>query len=77
MIKMANRRTTIFTYQDDVKVENKDVNNRIVKSKQCCLTCGGNKRIQWIERQDGKKVVKDACLYCISRVHTYLNEVDH
>jgi hypothetical protein len=70
---MANRRTTIFTYQDDVKVENKDVNNRIVKSKQCCLTCGKNSRIQWIERQDGKKVIKEACLYCICRVHTAAN----
>jgi hypothetical protein len=73
---MANRRTTIFTYQDEV-VEEKEVNNRVVLSKQCCLTCGGNKRIQWVERQDGKKVIKEACLYCITKHHTYANEIDH
>jgi hypothetical protein len=69
---MANRRTTIFTFQDDV-VEEKDINNRVVKSKQCCLTCGKNTRIQWIEKQNGKKVVKEACLYCICRIHTAAN----
>lgn len=73
---MANRRTTIFTYQDDV-VEERDINNRVVRSKQCCLTCGGNKRLQWTERQDGKKVIKEACLYCITKIHTPYNEADH
>lgn len=51
--------------------------NRVVKSKECCLTCGGNKRIQWIEKVDGKKVIKEACLFCITKNHTFANRSDH
>jgi len=51
--------------------------NRVVRSKECCLTCGGNKRLQWIEKVDGKKVIKEACLYCITKDHTEANRRDH
>jgi hypothetical protein len=51
--------------------------NRVVKSKECCLTCGGNKRLQWIERVDGKRVVKEACLFCITKIHTAANRRSH
>lgn len=50
---------------------------RVVRAKQCCLTCGGNKRLQWIERVDGKKLIKEACLYCITKIHTEANRRDH
>jgi hypothetical protein len=73
---MENKHTTIFAFQEDVKSE-KELNNKIVRSKECCLTCGGNKRIQWLERVDGKLKVKEACLYCVTKVHTYYNEIDH
>ena len=73
---MENRRTTIFAFQDNIK-EDKELNNKIIKSKNCCLTCGGNKRIQWLIRVDGKVKVKEACLYCVTKVHTYYNEVEH
>jgi len=71
---MAIKRTTFaFEYEEEVK----EVNNKIVISKECCLTCGGNKRIQWIEKVDGKRKVKEACLYCRTKTHTNSNEVDH
>ena len=73
---METHRTSVFAFQDGIKEETK-LNNKIVLSKQCCLTCGGNKRIQWLERQDGKQIVKEACLYCVTKHHTYYNEVDH
>ena len=73
---MENKRTTIFAFQDNVK-EEKQLNNKIVQSKNCCLTCGGNKRIQWLERVDGKLKVKEACLYCVTKIHTFYNEREH
>lgn len=50
---------------------------RVIIAKQCCLTCGGNKHLQWIERVDGKKEIKEACLYCITRIHTAANRREH
>lgn len=50
---------------------------RVIHAPQCCLTCGGNKHIQWIERVDGKKVVKEACLFCITKIHTAANRREH
>lgn len=73
---MTTKHTTIFTFQEDIK-EEKNLNNKVVISKECCLTCGGNKRLQWLERIDGKLKVKEACLYCLTKVHTYYNEVNH
>jgi hypothetical protein len=64
--------STIFAFQEDVKVE-KVLNNKIVRSKECCLTCGKNSRIQFLEKVDGKQKIKEACLYCICRVHTASN----
>ena len=73
---MEKRRMTTFAFQEEEE-EVKDADNRIVHSKNCCLTCGGNKRIQWTEKVDGKKVIKEACIYCLTKNHTHSNEVDH
>jgi hypothetical protein len=43
----------------------------------CCLTCGGIKRMEWIVKVDGKKEVKRACLYCLCKIHTAQNRLDH
>lgn len=68
--------STIFAFQEDVK-EDKQLNNKVVRSKECCLTCGGNKRIQFLEKVDGKLKIKEACLFCIVRTTTAANRIDH
>jgi len=64
---------------DNDKATNQKENNtvKVVRSSTCCLTCGGTKRIQWLEKVDGTKVLKEACLYCLTKVHTKANEEDH
>lgn len=49
----------------------------VVRSEEVCLTCGGYKRLQWVERVDGTRTIKEACLYCLTNVHTKANERDH
>jgi hypothetical protein len=56
---------------------NKFSGNQVVRSSECCLTCGGNKRLQWLEHIDGRRVIKEVCLYCLTRCHTKRNEEDH
>jgi cytochrome c5 len=38
----------------------------VTKADEVCLTCGGFKRLQWMEKVDGNKVIKEVCLYCIT-----------
>jgi len=45
----------------------------VVIAEEPCLTCGHYKRMRWVERVDGKKVLKEACLFCITKVHTAAN----
>ena len=92
MEKKENHKISTFEIQleerDEHDGNHKDILNsvRVIKSKECCLTCGGYKRIEWIERVDGKKVTKQACLFCVSKTTnfgrkfkyvTYANRVDH
>lgn len=46
---------------------------RVVIAEEICLTCGHRKRMQWVERVDGKRVLKEACLFCITKLHTKAN----
>lgn len=46
---------------------------RVVIASEACLTCGHYKRMQWVERIDGKRVLKEACLFCITKIHTAAN----
>jgi len=46
---------------------------RIVIAEEPCLTCGHYKRMQWLERVDGKKVVPEVCLFCVTKIHTKVN----
>lgn len=46
---------------------------RVVIASEPCLTCGHYKRMQWVERVDGKKVVKEVCLFCVTKHHTAAN----
>lgn len=47
----------------------------IVISDEPCLTCGHKKRIQYIERTDGKREVVRECIYCLCSVHTLANRL--
>lgn len=72
---MENKILTTTFQLKDKKLE--QIDNRIVISNECCLTCGGNKRLQWLEKIDGRKVVKEVCLFCSTRTHTARNREDH
>jgi hypothetical protein len=37
----------------------------VTHDKHCCLTCGHNSRIVWIELDGNIKVSKKACLFCL------------
>jgi hypothetical protein len=49
----------------------------IVRSPEICLTCGGTKRLKWTEKVDGRKVEKQVCLFCVTKIHTAANRRDH
>lgn len=38
-----------------------------------CLTCGHKKRLQHVERTDGKQEIIRECLYCLVNIHTSAN----
>jgi len=62
------------------KKEKKDLKmgkHIVVRAKECCLTCGGTKRLRWVQKVDGTKVVKEVCLFCITTTHTAANRRDH
>lgn len=75
--KDGNHKISTFDIQLEQHNEHgrnhKDILNgvRVVIAKECCLTCGGNKRIEWLERVDGKKEVKQACLFCVTRTTNF------
>jgi hypothetical protein len=69
MTERKNGKISTFEIQmNNHNGERKEImsGNRVVRSEECCLTCGGNKRLQWIEKVDGKKTIKEACLFCLT-----------
>jgi len=48
-----------------------------VPPTECCLTCGGLKRLRWMEKDNGKHMMKEACLFCLTKTHTKQNQLDH
>jgi hypothetical protein len=72
-----NHKISTFEIQLEEKNEqngnHKDLSNgvRVIIAKECCLTCGGVKRMQWIERVDGKKEIKEACLFCVTKTTNF------
>lgn len=75
--KEENQKISTFELQLEERNEHnrnhKDILSgvRVVIVKECCLTCGGNKRIEWLERVDGKKEVKQACLFCVTKTKNF------
>jgi hypothetical protein len=47
--------------------------HRVVLAEDPCLTCGHYRRLQWMERVDGKKKLKEVCLFCVTKIHTKAN----
>lgn len=46
---------------------------QVVIVDEPCLTCGHKKRIQYVNRTDGKKEVIHQCLFCLCENHTKAN----
>jgi len=48
----------------------------VVTVKEPCLTCGHKKRVQHLEKTDGKREIVRECLYCMCSHHTNSNKMD-
>lgn len=76
---MTEAKKEIFTFKyDEVQEETviKGDEVKVIKDKEICLTCSGVRRIVWAETEGNKKVIKKACLFCLTRVHTHANRLD-
>ena len=45
----------------------------VVNASDPCLTCGHRKRLQHVEKTDGKRELVRECLYCLCGFHTKTN----
>jgi hypothetical protein len=77
---MAEVKKEIFTFKYiEDKTEDLNINigeAKVIKDKEICLTCSGTRRIVWIEMDGNKKILKKACLFCLTRIHTARNRSD-
>lgn len=79
---MSEGKKEIFTFkydddkpaEDTIDIEVGEI--KVIKDKEICLTCSGVRRMVWAEMEGNHKVIKKACLYCLTRIHTENNRND-
>lgn len=80
--KMDKKISTFEVSLEEVKENHNGVKNGkfiIIKvpATECCLTCGGLKRLRWMEKDNGKHMMKEACIFCLTKHHTSANRSEH
>lgn len=79
VVKMRGKVTKMRIPLDELsekereKIEEYRGKNTIYIADEPCLTCGHKKRLQRVERTNGKRELVRVCLYCLADHHTKAN----
>ena len=73
--RISKIRIPLEDINEELKERLHDLNGKIqvIIVDEPCLTCGHKKRIQYVNRTDGKREIIQQCLFCICSVHTKTN----